>query len=143
MAEVTLTLTDDDPVISIVTESGDGKYTVHFTPENYRNHTVSIKVNGHHISDSPTELKVDVKHKGVLPVAPSKSFKEMLLSEPSYSRPSVTSNYLVHTTSTFSADNVYLLGQIATSLTSENKSYSKPHAFKSAASFNKPKYRIW
>ena len=143
MAEVTLTLTDDDPVISIVTESGDGKYTVHFTPENYRNHTVSIKVNGHHISDSPTELKVDVKHKGVLPVAPSKSSKEMLLSEPSYSRLSVTSNYLVHTTSTFSADNVYLLGQIATSLTSENKSYSKPHAFKSAASFNKPKYHIW
>ena len=42
MAEVTLTLTDDDPVISIVTESGDGKYTVHFTLERYRNHNVSI-----------------------------------------------------------------------------------------------------
>ena len=128
-AEVTLALTDDDPVISIVLESGDGKYTVHFTPRRYRNHIVSIKVNGHHISDSPTELKVDVKPKEVLPLAPPISSREILLSEPyvPYSRPSVTSNYLVHTTSTFSADKQYFPG---TSLPPDNKSYSKPHAFK-------------
>ena len=55
-AEVTL---DDNPVTSTVLESGDGKYSVTFTPTRYRNHTVSVKVNGYHISDSPTELKID------------------------------------------------------------------------------------
>ena len=49
---------------------------------------VSVKVNGHHISDSPTELKLDVKPKEVIP------------SVPSYSKvASVTSNYLLPTIS--------------------------------------------
>ena len=60
--EVTHPLIDDSSVTSIVLESGDGKYSVIFTPKRYQNHIVSIKVNGHHISNSPVELKVDVKH---------------------------------------------------------------------------------
>ena len=60
--EVTLPLIDDSSVTSIVMESGDGKYSVIFTPKRYQNHIVSIQVNGHHISNSPVGLKVDVKH---------------------------------------------------------------------------------
>ena len=57
-AEVTL---DNKPVTSMVLESGKGKYSVTFTPTGYRNHIISIRVNGHHISNSPTELKIYVQ----------------------------------------------------------------------------------
>ena len=55
-AEVTV---DNNPVTSQVLESGYGKYSMTFTPTRYKNHIVSIKVNGHHISGSPTELQID------------------------------------------------------------------------------------
>ena len=55
-AEVTV---DNNPVASQVLESGDGKYSMTFTPTRYKNHLISIKVNGHHISGSPTELQID------------------------------------------------------------------------------------
>ena len=64
--EVTLPFINDNSVTSIVLESGDGKYSVVFTPKRYGNHIVSIQVNGHHISNSPVELQIgelnDVKH---------------------------------------------------------------------------------
>ena len=59
--EVTLPLIDDSSITSIVLQSEDGKYSVVFTPIRYRNHIVFIQVSGHHVSNSPVELKVDVK----------------------------------------------------------------------------------
>ena len=55
-AEVTV---DSNPGTSQVLESGDGKYSMTFTPTRCKNHIVSIKVNGCHISGSPTELQID------------------------------------------------------------------------------------
>ena len=60
--EVTLPFIDDSLVTSIVMESGDGKYSVIFTPKRYQNHIVSIQVNGYHISNSPVELQIDMEH---------------------------------------------------------------------------------
>ena len=114
-------LTDNDQVISIVLESGDGKYSVHFTPKRYRNHIVSIKVNGHHISDSPTELKLDVKPKEVLP------------SVPSYSKATtLTSNYLLPSGMPIETARYDRHSRSSASLTSLKTS-----------SYSTPKYRNW
>ena len=116
-------LTDNDQVISIVLESGDGKYSVHFTPKRYRNHIVSIKVNGHHISDSPTELKLNVKPKEVLP------------SVPSYSKAtSLTSNYLLATAS---------LVPIETARYDRHSRSSTSLTSLKTSSYSTPKYRNW
>ena len=56
-AKVTLVIVDDNSVIPVVEELKNGKYAVLFTPKRYRNHIVSIQINGSHISKSPFELK--------------------------------------------------------------------------------------
>ena len=49
-------------VTPIVLDMENGKYSVTFTPTTFTNHIVSIQVNGSHISGSPVELKINVKH---------------------------------------------------------------------------------
>ena len=58
-AKVTLSSIDDDSLVTpIVLESGNGKYSVTFTPWRYIDHIVSVQVNGNHVNDSPVKLEV-------------------------------------------------------------------------------------
>lgn len=56
-AKVTPIIVDDNSVIPIIEELQNGIYAVLFTPKRYRNHTMSIQINGNHISESPFELE--------------------------------------------------------------------------------------
>ena len=64
-AKVTFSLISS--VTAIVLDMENGNYSVIFTPTTFINHIVSIQVNGSHISGSPVELKIDVKHSLINP----------------------------------------------------------------------------
>ena len=69
-AKVTTAFDDSSTIPAVVLESGNGKYSVSFTPKRYRDHTVSIQINGNHVPKSPIVLKL---HDSVINV--SKQYK--------------------------------------------------------------------
>ena len=55
--KVTPVIVADNSVTPVIEELKNGIYAVLFAPKRYRNHIVSIQINGNHISESPFELE--------------------------------------------------------------------------------------
>ena len=129
-AKVTLSPIDleDSLGTPIVLESENGKYSVLFTPKRYRNHVLSIQINGNHITGSPAELEIDVKN--ICKPSYYEAAKEWSSKAP-YT--TVTNDKPFSTTSNMPPWS----RSRSTVLPSEIKHYYSPHSFQPSAS--KPK----
>ena len=137
-AKVTLSFIDDDNLTPIVVELQNGKYSVIFTPKRYRNHNVSIQINGNHITGSPVELELDSLveidkpyYNKYATVPDNKAWSSY---ESSVST-SVTHEKPVQTTSEVLSPK--LKSHSRSSTTFETRQYSTPHLYQPSSSKSK------